>query len=70
MPIKTVTYTCSICSTVFGSLADAEECERQHKIPATVSKPLYDKKHKPEYPDSVLITFTDGKSARYSRRKY
>ena len=70
MPIKTVTYTCSICSTVFGSLADAEKCEKQHKIPEAVSKPIYDKKHKPEYPDSVLITFTDGKSARYYRGRY
>lgn len=43
MPIKTVTYTCSICSAVFGSLDDAEKCERQHKIPATVSKHIYNK---------------------------
>lgn len=69
MPIKTVTYTCSICGTVFWSLGDAENCEKQHKIPATVSKPAYDKNLKTEYPDSVLITFTDGKSARYYRRK-
>ncbi len=62
-------YCCEICEARYSLRADAESCERGHKIVKEVLKPMYDKDDKKnEYPDSVLVRFTDNTEARYYRR--
>lgn len=62
-------YCCEICGTRYSHRVDAECCEKNHKIVKEVSKPTYDKDDKKnEYPDSVLVTFTDNTEARYYRK--
>lgn len=48
----------------------AAECEKKHLIPETVNDADYlmdDRKN--QYPDSVLVHFRGGKSARYYRKR-
>ncbi len=62
-------YCCEICGARYSNRADAEYCEKNHKIVKDVLKPMYDKDDKKnEYPDSVLVRFTDNTETRYYRK--
>lgn len=69
MPSKKVTYKCNVCGVEYRDFDAAEKCEKTHKIPVKVDKAKYEKGDtKKEYPESVLIHFTDDTSARYYRK--
>lgn len=67
--IKTVLYECEICGKRYERKEDAEICERQHKAISYAHKAIFsptDRKNR--YPESVLVVFKDGESARYYRK--
>lgn len=70
MPRIETRYFCNVCNSVYSEEEKAIQCEKAHLIPISVSDADYLKSdNKKLYPDSVLIHFEGGKSARYYRKK-
>lgn len=70
MPREEKRYYCDLCGNFFMKKELAVECEKQHLIVESVNDANYladDRKN--QYPDSVLVHFKGGKSARYYRKK-
>ena len=62
-------YQCEICKRQYQDKQIAIACEKKHFVVDKVTDPIYDaSEHKSEYPESVLVHFTNGKSARYNRK--
>jgi len=62
-------YICEICKRQYHDKEVAIGCEKKHLIVESVTEPKYDpSENKSEYPESVLIHFKGGKSARYTRK--
>lgn len=70
MPREEKRYYCDLCGKFFMKMELAVECEKQHLIPESVNDADYlTDDRKSRYPDSVLIHFKGGKSARYYRKQ-
>ncbi len=70
MPRAETRYYCNVCGKFYMKKELAAECEKKHLIPETVNDADYlmdDRKN--QYPDSVLVHFRGGKSARYYRKR-
>jgi len=62
-------YQCELCKRQYQDKQIAIGCEKKHLIVESVTDPKYDpSENKSEYPESVLIHFKGGKSARYMRK--
>lgn len=62
-------FRCEICGNTSDDKDKILKCEKSHLKVKTVSDPIYTKTDaKCEYPESVLVTFEGGKSARYHRK--
>lgn len=69
MPRVETRYYCDICGRPFKSKDLACECEHSHLVPESVDSPKYQMNdRKSTYPESVLVRFKGGKSARYYRK--
>lgn len=68
MPREEVRYYCDVCGAFFGKKEKAVECEISHRIPKEMCEPIYSKDDKKNrFPESILIKFDNGSSARYYR---
>lgn len=67
MPKAVTQYCCELCGKIFDNEIFASICEKNHKEPVSVEKPLYNESEL-RYPSSVLVKFKDGDSARYVLR--
>ena len=62
-------YICEVCRRKFKDKKEAAKCEKEHKAIVGCSCPIFSAHDtKRELPESVLVEFSDGKSARYYRR--
>lgn len=70
MPRLEKRYYCNVCNAFWATEERACECEKSHLIPEVVNDAEYLKDdRKNQYPDSVLVHFKGGKSARYYRKQ-
>lgn len=68
MPRVETRYYCDVCGKYYMKKESAVECEKSHLIPESVNGADYAKDdRKNQYPDSVLVHFKGGKSAKYYR---
>lgn len=60
-------YECAICHTKYKTEEEMNTCMASHERAAEITKTQYHsyKLSDSEYPDDILIKFTDGKVKRY-----
>lgn len=62
-------YVCEICKTEYADKAQAQKCERAHKLPLEIVsyryRPITDDKS--GYPQTITVKMGDGKEATYKR---
>lgn len=62
-------YKCDYCGTEYKEKSNAQQCEDNHKVNATISRRHYLNyaQDKSGYPQKVYIQFEDGKVIEYKR---
>lgn len=67
--IQVTQYVCECCGTQYANKLDAQNCEKNHKIPLSIKRSNYHNigVDKTGYPNRVDIAFSDGSVITYKR---
>lgn len=62
-------YVCKHCGYQYANKLDAQNCEKNHKVPVSIKKANYTSigVDKTGYPSKVNIVFSDGSELYYKR---